>query len=111
MSQLMVLLAPEDQSPPDHTKSQFAAAAGWFDQANRNAPDAISGEFAVYKTAYDEYAHYLSTVGYNLDVVFSTPEGQQLAIDTSHTLTPAIVHYVIDECGLSFGEPQEPPTS
>ena len=32
--------------------------------------------------------HYLSTVDFNLDVVFSTRRARQLAIDTSHTLTP-----------------------
>jgi len=83
----------------------------WFEEAKRNAPDTVSDDFAVYAAAYDEYAHYLSTVGYNLDVVFSTPEGQQLAIDTSHTLTPAIVRYVTDECSLSFGESHDAPTS
>ena len=53
--------------------------------------------------------HYLSTVDFNLDVVFSSPEGKQLAIDTSHTLTPAIVEHVIGECGLSFGDEQHDP--
>jgi hypothetical protein len=49
-------------------------------------------------------------VDFNLDEVFSTPEGKQLAIDTSHTLTPAIVDHVARECDLSFGDEQhEPP--
>ncbi len=109
MGHLIVLLAPTDDSSPDETKATFAEAGGWFEQANSAAPAAIAGDFAAYKTAYDEYVHYLSTVDFNLDRVFSTPEGKQLAIDTSHTLTPAIVEHVIGECGLSFGDEQHDP--
>ena len=74
-------------------------AAGWFEQANSAAPAAIVGDVATYKTAHDEYASFLGTVDFNLDTVFSTPEGTQLAIDTSHSLTPAIVQYAIDDAG------------
>ena len=76
-----------------------------------DAPAAIAGDVAAYKTAYDEYVRYLSTVDFNLNIVFSTPQGTQLAIDTSHTLTPAIVQYAVDDCGLSFGDEQQPPSS
>lgn len=58
----------------------------------------------MFTAAHDEYTHFLSTVGYNLDVVFSTPEGKQLAIDTSHSLTESIVQYAIKECRISFGD-------
>jgi len=109
MGHLIVLLAPTENSSPDATRATFAEAAGWFERANDAAPAAIAGEFATYKAAYDEYVHYLSTVDFNLDVVFSTPEGKQLAIDTSHTLTPAIVEHVVGECGLSFGDEQHDP--
>ncbi len=112
MAHLIVLLAPTDDSSPDETKAAFTEAAGWFEQANTAAPAAIADDFAAYKTAYDEYVHYLSTVDFNLDAVFSTPEGKQLAIDTSHTLTPAIVQHVVGECDLSFGDEQhDPPTT
>jgi hypothetical protein len=53
---------------------------------------------------YAEHVEYLRELGYNLDRVFSTDEGRQLGIDTSHTLTPAIVGYATDTCGLSFDE-------
>lgn len=112
MSHLIVLLAPTDDSSPDATKAAFAEAAGWFEQANTAAPAAIADDFSAYKTAYDQYVHYLSTVGFNLDAVFSTPEGKHLAIDTSHTLTPAIVQHVVGDCSLSFGdEEHDPPTT
>lgn len=112
MGQLIVLLEPSDgPTSPAETEATFTAAAGWFDELKRNAPDLISGDVANYSAAYDEYAHFLSESGFNLDVVFSTPVGQQLAIDISHSLTPSIVEYAIDECGLSFGdEPNPPPT-
>lgn len=113
MGQLIVLLAPSDvPTSPAETEATFAAAAVQFQLASEAVPASIATDFAVYSAAYDEYVHYLSTVGYNLDVVFSTEEGTQLAIDTSHTLTPAIVQYTINECGLSFGEEvHEPPTT
>lgn len=112
MAHLIDLLAPTEDSSPAQTEATFAEAAGWFEQANRTAPAGIAGDVASYKTAFDGYADYLSTVGFNLDRVFSSPQGRQLAIDTSHTLTPAIVGYVVDTCGLSFGaEEHEPPTT
>ena len=111
MARLIVLLSPTGDSSPTQTEVIFTEAAGWFEQANSAAPAAIASDVATYKTAYDEYASYLSTVGFNLDTVFSTPEGTQRAIDTSHTLTPAIVEYTIEECGLSFGDEQPPPTT
>jgi hypothetical protein len=112
VAHLIELLAPADDMSPDQTRATFAEAAGWFQQANSAAPAAIADDFVAYKTAYDEYVHYLSTVDFDLDRVFSTPEGKQLAIDTSHTLTPAIVEHVIGACGLSFGDEQHnPPTT
>lgn len=112
MSHLIVLLAPAGPTSPEATEAGFAEAAGWFEQANGAAPPAIADDFAGYKTSYDEYVHYLSTVGFNLDNVFSTDEGRQLAIETSHSLTPSIVEYVENDCGLSFGdEEHDPPTT
>jgi len=102
MGHLIRLLAPQDTSSPAETEAQFSEAAGWFDQANRNAPADIAEDFAAYAAAYDEYTHYLSTVGFNLDTVFSTQKGTDLAIDTSHTITPALVQHAEQQCGLSF---------
>ena len=112
MTHLIVLLSPTDDSSPTDTKATFTEAAIWFEQANSAAPAAIAGDVAAYKTAYAKYASYLGTVDFNLNTVFSTPEGTQLAIDTSHTLTPAIVQHVVGECDLSFGDEQhDPPTT
>jgi hypothetical protein len=109
MGHLIVLLAPTDESSPAATRATFAEAAGWFEQANTSAPAEIADDVADYKTAYDDYRRYLGTVDFNLDTVFSTSEGRQLAIDTSHSITPAIVEHVIGECGLSFGDEQRDP--
>jgi hypothetical protein len=104
MDHLIALLGrQETRTPPAQVRRTFEDALPWFEQAQRNAPNVLAGDVDAYKTAYDdEYVHYLRESGFNLDVVFSTPQGQQLAVDTSHTLTPAIVDYVIGECGLSF---------
>jgi hypothetical protein len=103
MDHLIALLRREETpTPPAQVQRTFEDALPWFEQAPRNAPNVIADDVDAYKTAYDEYVHYLRESGFNLDVVFSTPLGQQLAVDTSHTLTPAIVDYVTDECGLSF---------
>jgi hypothetical protein len=112
MGHLIKLLAPKKvRISPAETEAASTETAGWFAHADRNAPAEIAAEFGSYRAAYDEYAHYLSTVGYNLDTVFSTRAGSDLAIATSHTITPAIVQYTETQCGLSFGdERHEPPT-
>ncbi len=103
MDHLIVLLEPGGPSSPNETKTTFEEAAGWFEQARRSAPEPIAADVAVYADAYREYTRFLDESGYNLDVVFATDEGRDLAIDTSHTLTPQIVDHVTGECGLSFG--------
>lgn len=112
MGHLIKLLAPQEgRISPAETEAASGEATGWFAQADRNAPAEIATEFAAYRAAYDKWFHYLSTVDYNLDTVFSTRAGTDLAIATSHTITPAIVQYTEKQCGLSFGdERHEPPT-
>jgi hypothetical protein len=110
MAHLIELLAPSEPTSPHETQATFTEAATWFAQADGAAPDVLTADFSKYAAAYDEYVQYLSTVGFNLDAVFATPEGRRLAIDTSHTMTPTIVRYVTGTCGLSFGEEtHEPP--
>jgi hypothetical protein len=104
MSHLIVLLDPTDSSSPSETRTTFEAAAIWFEQAGDAAPQSIASDVLNYVDAFAEYTQYLDDVDYRLDVVFSTQEGTDRAIDTSHTLTPAIVGYVTDECELSFGD-------
>ena len=112
MAHLMGLLAPSGPTSPRETKATFDEAATWFEKLEGAAPDELAVDVRAYAAAYDEYAHYLSTVGYNLDAVFATSEGTQLAKDTSHTLTPTIANYVRGTCGLSFGGgDREPPES
>ncbi len=110
MDHLIALLSPTEKSSPDETEATFTEAAAWFAQAEESAPDALASDVSAYAAAYDGYIQYLATVGFDLDVVFDTPEGEQLAIDTSHAMTPTIVDHVIGTCRLSFGEEtQEPP--
>jgi hypothetical protein len=109
MANLIVLLAPTESSSPAATRDTFTAATRWLAQADAAAPSAIADDVAGYRAAYDDFAEFLATVDFDLNQVFSTPEGRQLAIDTSHTLTPAIVEHTVDECGLSFGDEERPP--
>jgi hypothetical protein len=104
MEYLIALLAPSGPTSPQETEAAFTEAAGWFDQARRSAPASISEDVATYESAYDDYVQFLADSGFNLDVVFSTTEGRDLAIETSHTLTVPIVEYTTNECGLSFGD-------
>lgn len=111
MSHLIVLLSPTEASSPSGTRSTFQQASTWFEQAQRTAPASISDDVAAYGSAYSEYTAFLDDNGYNLDLVFSTDEGRDLALETSHSLTEPIVDYTITECGLSFGdEEHDPPT-
>jgi hypothetical protein len=102
MDHLIVLLAPSGRTSPAETQADFEEAIVWFAEAAKASPPAIADDVARYSAAYGEYVEYLRAVGFNLDRVFSTDEGRQLAIDTSHTLTPAIVDHVTDSCGLTF---------
>lgn len=77
--------------------------------ATGTAANPTDGGFCEAMAHLNEYVHYLSTGDSNLDTVFSTPKGKQLAIDTSHTLAPVIVKHVVDERGLSFGDEQHDP--
>jgi hypothetical protein len=104
MAHLIELLAPSGPTSPSETRATFEEATTWFEQARGSAPDSISEDVDVYAAAYAEYIDGLGEVGFDLDVLFSTPEGHDLAIDTSHSLTEPIVGYVTGECGLSFDD-------
>jgi hypothetical protein len=104
MAQLIVLLEPGRSSTPEETRAMFDEAGRWFVQAREAAPESIASEVDDYTKAHEKYIEYLDEVGYRLEAVFESPEGSDLAVETSHSLTPAIVDYVRDECGLSFGD-------
>jgi hypothetical protein len=63
----------------------------------------IAADVEAYAAAYDRYVDLLIESGYDLDVVFSTQQGSDLAIETSHALTPAMVGYLTGDCRLSLG--------
>ena len=112
MDRLIVLLAPNDESTsPAQTRAAFNETTRWFDQAEAAAPAPIAADITNYVNAFRAYIRYLADAGYDLDVVFSTQQGIDLATATSHTLTPAIVRYATENCGLSFGDEPRPPPS
>ena len=48
------------------------------------------------------YVVALADADYDLDVIFSTPEGTRLAEDTSHALTPDVVNHMTGPCGITL---------
>ena len=102
MAHLIVLLEPTGSSSPTEARATFDEAATWFEQAGDAAPAAISSDVATYVAAFAKCNEFFDEVDRRLDIVFSTPGGHDLAIETSHALTPAIFGYATDECGLSF---------
>ena len=71
----------------------------WFGQAERSAPAHLATEIAAFASAYRAYFDALRDVDYDLDAIFATPQGQQLAVDASHSLTPVVVGYFESTCG------------
>jgi hypothetical protein len=104
MSHLVVLLEPQESATPNETQATFEEAAQWFAQAREAAPESISSDVAAYADAFEQYIRYLDGVDYRLEAVFESSDGSALAADTSHGMTPPIVDYVTDECGLTFGD-------
>jgi hypothetical protein len=104
MEQVTTLLEPNPGSTtPEHTEARYDELATLLDQAEQAAPPAIADDVATFATTIDDFATALADVDYDLDAIYSTPEGVQLAEDTSHALTPAIIDHLTGPCGLTPG--------
>jgi hypothetical protein len=109
MKQVTTLLEPKTESPtPAETKARYDSLSTLLDDATTSAPPALVRDVAAFATAIHGFATALSTVGYQLDAIFKTPNGVKLAADTSHALTPAIVDRLTGACGLDLGPPRPP---
>ena len=108
---LVSLLQPDQEAAPSETEAMTESVVVWFEQAERSAPANLATEIEAFASAYRAYFDALRDVDYDLDTIFGTPQGEQLAIDASHSLTPVVVDYFESTCGLSFGEQAQPPTS
>jgi hypothetical protein len=104
MEQVATRMAPSaEPTPPAEVETSFGEVVTLLDQAERTAPSELRGDVTRYAAAIDDYVVALAAVDFDLDAIFSTPEGAQLAQDTSHALTPEIVNYMTGPCGISLG--------
>lgn len=90
----------ETTTPPDDLRVDFGEVVALLDQAEEQAPEAISDDVAAFAAAIDRYVVALADADYDLDVIFSTPEGTQLAVETSHALTRDVVNHMTGSCGI-----------
>lgn len=107
MEQVSTLLEPNTGSTtPEGIEARYRELVTLLDQAEQAAPSAIAGDVATLAAAIDDYATALADVDYDLDAIYSTPEGVQLAEDSSHALTPAVVDHMTGPCGLDLRPPR-----
>ena len=94
--------ATDTPMPPHALRVEFGEVVTLLDEAEEHAPAAISDDIAAFAVAIDHYVVALADADYNLDVIFSTPEGTRLAEDTSHALTPDVINHMTGPCGITF---------
>jgi hypothetical protein len=103
MEQVTALLEPNTGSTtPEDIEARYDELATLLDEAEQAAPPAIVDDVATFAIAIDDFAHALADLDYDLDAIYSTPVGAQLAEDTSHALTPAIIDHLTGLCGLTL---------
>ncbi|MEJ7845506.1 MAG: hypothetical protein WKF93_07665 [Acidimicrobiales bacterium] len=103
MEQVATRMAPSSEpTPPAEVEASFGEVVTLLDQAERTAPSELRGDVARYATAIDDYVAALAAVDFDLDAIFSTPEGTQLALATSHALTPDMVNHMSGPCGITL---------
>ena len=85
MEGVAVRMARDTDTPtlPHALRVDFGEVVALLDQAEEHAPVAISDDIAAFAAAIDLYVVALADADYDLDVIFSTPEGTRLAEDTS----------------------------
>jgi hypothetical protein len=103
MEQVVTRMEPSTgPTPPGEVEASFGEVVTLLDEAERTAPSELSGDVARFATAVDVYVAALEAVDFDLDAIFSTPEGVQLAQDTSHALTPDIINHLTGPCGITL---------
>ncbi len=104
MEQVTTRMEPNTgPTPPGEVEANFDEVVTLLDQAEGTAPSELSGDVARFATAIDDYVAALVAVDFDLDAIFATPEGAQLAQDTSHALTPDIINHMTGPCGIILG--------
>lgn len=103
MEGVAIRIARDTDTPTPHAlRIDFDEVVTLLDQAEEHAPAAISDDIATFALAIDQYVVALADADYDLDVIFSTPEGTRLAEDTSHALTPDVVNHMTGPCGITL---------
>ncbi len=103
MEQVAMRMEPSTgPTPPREVEASFGEVVTLLDQAERTAPPELRGDVDRYATAIDDYVVALDAVDFDLNAIFSTPEGEQLAVDTSHALTPDVVNHMTGPCGITL---------
>lgn len=103
MEQVAARMEPDTGARPDAVRANFDEVDTLLDQAEQNAPAAIAEDVATFASAIDDYVTALAEVDYDLAAIFSTPEGTQLAVVTSHALTPDVINHMTGPCGITLG--------
>jgi len=104
MEQVTTRMEPSTEpTSPGEVEASFGEVVTLLDKAERTAPSELSGDVARFATAIDDYVAALDAVDFDLDAIFSTPEGVELAQDTSHALTPDIINHLTGPCDISLG--------
>jgi hypothetical protein len=85
------------------TRVRYVELASVLDAARRQAPTPIASDVTAFAGAVEEFALALAGVDYDLDELFRTTGGVQLAERTSHALTPATIQHLTRACGLTLG--------
>ncbi len=96
------MASSSEPTPPAEVRASFGEVVTLLDQAERTAPSELRGDVVRYATAIDDYVAALAAVDFDLVAIFSTPEGTQLAQDTSHALTPDMVNHMSGPCGITL---------
>jgi hypothetical protein len=98
----MARLEPETAPrTPSARQTQYVQLAALLDQAQGAVPQRLHDDLARFTLAIDAFAAALAKVDYNLDAIYSTPNGVRLAADTSHALSPRLVEQITGPCGLA----------
>lgn len=109
MSQVTDLLNPHTGlMTPAGTKGRYESLSTLLHQASQSSPPALAADVATFATAIHQFTTALAKVGYQLDAVYKTLDGEMLAAETSHALTSAIVNELTGPCGIDLGASRAP---
>lgn len=103
MEQATRLLEPQTApTTRQDTRERYVELEAVLLAAQRAAPPALDADIVTFAAAIDRFATALAAVDHDIDELFSTPAGIQLAEKTSHALTPTLIGHLTGPCGLDL---------